>query len=47
MYVEVLLSTLTATGPIFLIILLGIALARTGFIDDHFNLIASRLVFNI
>ena len=35
------------TGPIFLIVLLGLWLRRIGFIDDHFNQIASRLVFSI
>jgi predicted permease len=34
------------TGPIFLIVLLGLTLGRIGFTDDHFNQIASRLVFS-
>ncbi|MFP6794891.1 MAG: AEC family transporter [Pseudomonadales bacterium] len=40
-------ETLLVTGPIFLIVLLGLTLGRIRFIDDHFNQIASRLVFSI
>lgn len=47
MYLSILSDTLVVTGPIFLIVLLGLVLRRVGFIDDHFNQIASRLVFSI
>lgn len=47
MYLSILTETLIVTGPIFLIVLLGLVLRRIGFIDDHFNQIASRLVFSI
>ena len=47
MYLGILSETLVVTGPIFLIVLLGLMLRRIGFIDDHFNQVASRLVFSI
>ena len=47
MYLGILSETLVVTGPIFLIVLLGLTLRRIGFIDDHFNQVASRLVFSI
>ncbi len=47
MYLAILAETLVVTGPIFLIVLLGLVLRRVGFIDDHFNQIASKLVFSI
>ena len=47
MYLTILSDTLIVTGPIFLIVLLGLVLRRVGFIDDHFNQMASRLVFSI
>jgi len=47
LYLSILSDTLVVTGPIFLIVLLGLVLRRVGFIDDHFNQIASRLVFSI
>ncbi len=47
MYLSILSDTLVVTGPIFLIVLLGLVLRRVGFIDDHFNQMASRLVFSI
>lgn len=47
MYLSILAETLVVTGPIFLIVLLGLILRRIGFIDDHFNQIASKLVFTI
>lgn len=43
----ILLETRVVTWPIFLIVLQGLTLGRIGFIDDHFSLIASRLVFLI
>lgn len=47
MYLTILLETLVVTGPIFIIVMLGLVLKRVGFIDDHFNQIASKLVFSI
>ena len=47
MYFAILSETLIVTGPIFIIVLLGLTLKRIGFIDDHFNQIASKLVFSI
>lgn len=47
MYLTILAETLVVTGPIFLIVLLGLILKRMGFIDDHFNQVASKLVFTI
>lgn len=47
MYLAILAETLIVTGPIFIIVLLGLVLKRVGFIDDHFNQMASKLVFSI
>ncbi|MEM0952981.1 MAG: AEC family transporter [Pseudomonadota bacterium] len=47
MYLETLSTTVLVTGPIFLIVLLGLVLRRLGFIDDRFNDVAARLVFSI
>ena len=47
MYLTILAETLVITGPIFLIVLLGLILKRVGFIYDHFNQMASKLVFSI
>ena len=47
LYLSILLETLDVTGPIFIIVLLGLALRRLGFIDDHFIQVSSRLVFSL
>lgn len=47
MYSQILIDTVNVTGPIFLIVLLGLALRRLGFIDDAFVDTSSRLVFSI
>ncbi len=47
LYLDVLSTTLSVTGPIFLIVLLGLVLRRTGFIDERFSDVAARLVFSI
>ncbi len=47
MYSAILLETVNVTGPIFLIVLLGLVLRRLGLIDDHFVQISSRLVFSL
>lgn len=46
-YTSALVFSLLVTLPIFLIVLLGLLLRRTGRIDDHFVATASSLVFNI
>lgn len=47
MYLSLLLATLNVTGPIFVIVLLGLVLKRVNLIDDHFVLVSSRLVFSL
>ena len=47
MYLQVLLETFSVTGPIFILVIVGLVLRRTGFIDDHFVQISSRLVFSL
>lgn len=47
MYLSILVETFSVTGPIFVLVLLGLVLRRTGFIDDHFVQMSSRLVFSI
>ena len=47
LYLSILSETLEVIGPISLMVLLGLTLGRVGFIDDHFNQIASRPVFSI
>ena len=46
-YLSLLGVTLEATGPIFFLILLGIALKRFGLMDERFIAASSRLVFNV
>lgn len=46
-YLSLLGATLEATGPIFFLILLGIALKRFGIMDERFIAASSRLVFNV
>lgn len=47
MYATALLESVNVTGPIFMIVLLGLTLRRIGLIDDHFVDISSRLVFSL
>ena len=47
MYIPILLDTFSVTGPIFILVLIGLVLRRTGFIDDHFVQVSSRLVFSL
>ncbi len=47
MYLSLLLATLNVTGPIFVIVLLGLVLKRVNLIDDHFVSVSSRLVFSL
>ncbi|MFT7219849.1 MAG: putative permease [Candidatus Azotimanducaceae bacterium] len=47
MYLQILLETFSVTGPIFILVIVGLVLRRTGFIDDHFVQISSRLVFSL
>jgi predicted permease len=46
-YLSLLADTFTVTGPIFVLVLLGMALMRLGFIDDHFVTTSSALVFSL
>ncbi len=46
-YLHILGATLGATGPIFVLILLGLACRRWGLVDDAFVTVSSRLVFNL
>ncbi|MFT4632649.1 MAG: putative permease [Candidatus Pseudothioglobus sp.] len=47
LYLSLLADTFTVTGPIFILVLLGMALMRLGFIDDDFVTTSSRLVFSL
>ena len=47
LYLTLLAETLAVTGPIFILVLLGLALKRLGFIDDQFVTMSSRLVFSL
>ena len=46
-YLSLLADTFTVTGPIFVLVLLGLALMRLGFIDEAFVATSSRLVFSL
>jgi predicted permease len=46
-YLNILAETINVTGPIFILVVLGIVLKRINFLDDHFIQIASRLVFTV
>ncbi len=46
-YLDILGFTLNTTGPIFVLVLLGLFLKRIGLIDDRFISVSSRLVFSI
>ena len=47
MYLSILAETINVTGPIFILVVLGIVLKRINFLDDHFIQISSRLVFTV
>ena len=46
-YLNILAVTFAVTGPIFILVLLGLGLKRWGFIDDTFVTMSSRLVFSL
>lgn len=46
-YLNILAATFAVTGPIFILVLLGLGLQRWGFIDDTFVTMSSRLVFSL
>ena len=46
-YLNILAATFAVTGPIFILVLLGLGLKRWGFIDDTFVTMSSRLVFSL
>ncbi len=47
MFWETLAFTLQVTAPVFLLVFLGLFFARIGLLNDEFNRVASRLVFNV
>ena len=47
LYLSLLAETFTVTGPIFVLVLLGLILKRLDFIDDQFVVVSSRLVFSL
>ncbi|MDA9366993.1 AEC family transporter, partial [Pseudomonadales bacterium] len=47
LYLTLLAETFAVTGPIFILVLLGLVLKRLGFIDDQFVTMSSRLVFSL
>lgn len=46
-YLSALNYTISVTGPVFVVVLLGFILRRRGFVDQHFLAVSSSLVFNI
>ncbi len=47
MYLTILLDTFNVTGPIFILVVVGLGLKRINFLDDHFIQVSSRLVFSV
>ena len=47
MYLSILADTINVTGPIFILVAIGVILKRIDFIDDHFVQISSKLVFSL
>ena len=47
MYLTILLETANVTGPIFILVILGVLLKRIGFISDAFVQSSSKLVFSL
>ncbi len=47
MYLTILLETFNVTGPIFILVVVGLGLKRINFLDDHFIQVSSRLVFSV
>lgn len=47
MFFETLGFTLHITAPVFIIVFLGLLFRRIGLINDEFNRVSSRLVFNV
>lgn len=47
MYLALLIETLNVTGPIFMLVILGLVLRRIGFLDDKFVDVSTKLVFSI
>jgi len=46
LFVDLLLQVLNVTGPVFVLVILGLLLRRTRVVDDPFVQQASTLVFN-
>lgn len=47
LFVNTLSFTLNVTAPVFILVFLGVFFGRIGLINDEFNRVASRLVFNV
>ncbi|MFT6752473.1 MAG: putative permease [Candidatus Azotimanducaceae bacterium] len=47
MYTSILIETLNVTGPIFVLVILGLILRRIGFLNDQFVEVSTKLVFSI
>jgi len=47
LFLTTLSFTLNVTAPVFILVFLGLFFARTGLLNDEFNRVASRLVFNV
>ncbi|MFT7688475.1 MAG: putative permease [Candidatus Azotimanducaceae bacterium] len=47
MYLPILIETLNVTGPIFVLVILGLVLRRVGFLNDLFVENSTKLVFTI
>jgi len=47
LYLSILADTVNVTGPIFILVAIGVILKRIDFIDDHFVQVSSKLVFSL
>lgn len=47
LFLSTLSFTLNVTAPVFILVFLGLFFARIGLLNDEFNRVASRLVFNV
>ena len=47
MYLSILADTINVTGPIFILVAIGVVLKRIDFIDDQFVQTSSKLVFSL
>ncbi|MDG1834913.1 MAG: AEC family transporter [Pseudomonadales bacterium] len=47
MYLSILADTINVTGPIFILVAIGVVLKRINFVDDRFIQTSSKLVFSL